>query len=500
MATFIRDFWLANPDYWIAIGDKRIHIDRIIYDRFRNHDYAKEDDLGKVIFLDQFVRHFSRIDPMPESEILKSRIEAINIVKSIKTEYLINVKENELIWHLMPWKHVGEWDPIFMTINSWLSSKRLTDFPILNKFFMDTYEKAYDSENVAKKVVLTDCHQAYDPSKICEVYPKDYDNEEWINQPAPKDVKPLLDALRPYKQPLAISLSGGVDSMLMTTLLKKMKAEVVAIHIIYGNRQESLDERNFLAAFCKKLGVPFYTYTVEWLKRGHVDRAFYERATRDLRFHAYKAIGRPVLLGHIQEDVVENIWTNLANGNHLDNLKKLAVNSMEEGVAIYRPWLKVKKSAIYKIAELFALPYLKNTTPLWSNRGKFREAFHNATVTQYGPGIDEKMLEVADRYQKQSELLDTLLYQPILNSWDPEKKRINVTFALTNKLDGHSWQRILKDLNHSRMGIGMPGLNACNDFALRLLKGLKNGQLVRLSKNFALKISMEDGQTWLQIS
>jgi tRNA(Ile)-lysidine synthase TilS/MesJ len=172
---------------------------------------------------------------------------------------------------------------------------------------------------------------------------------------------------------------------------------------------------------------------------------------------------------------------------------------MEEGVVIFRPWLKVKKSVIYKIAESLSLPYLKNTTPLWSNRGKFRETFHNATVTQYGPGIDDKMLEVADRYQKQSELLDTLLYQPILNSWDPEKKRINVTFALTNKLDGHSWQRILKDLTHSQMGIGMPGLNACNDFALRLLKGLKNGQLVRLSKNFALKFSMEDGQTWVQI-
>ena len=34
--------------------------------------------------------------------------------------------------------------------------------------------------------------------------------------------------------------------------------------------------------------------------------------------------------------------------------------------------------------------------------------------------------------------------------------------------------------------------------ALRLLKGLKNGQIVRFSKKFALKF-IEDGQTWLQV-
>lgn len=500
MSTTVRNFWLSNPEYWIALGEKRASIDRLIYDRFRMHDYTKEDDLGKIIYLDQFLRHFSRIDRIQESEILRSRYEAIQIVNNVKPDDLCKVSHKELIWYLMPWKHIGEWDILFRTLHSWLSSRSLTDFPALNRFFMDTYEKAYTGAAVASKVMHTALPLAYDAATICEVYPAEYAAEEWANQSLPEETLPLMDALRLVQgKSLAISLSGGVDSMLMTVMLAKMGVDVVAIHIMYGNRPASVDERNFLAGFCLKVGVPLYTYSIEWLTRGKVDRAFYERKTRDLRFHAYAAIGRPVLLGHIQEDVVENIWTNLANGNHLDDLAKIHVSSVEEGVVLYRPWLQVKKSLIYEVAGLLALPYLKNTTPSWSNRGKFRETFHAATVAQYGASVDEKMLEVAGRLESQSKLLDLLLFKPIKESWDEKNTCIDVTVAMGLSLDGHSWQRILKEVAHERLGVGMPGFKACSDFAFRVQRGVTNGQTIRLSKKLAFTFLLKDGKTWLKI-
>ena len=501
MSTIIRDFWLSNPQYWIAMGEKRAAIDKLIYDRFRFYDYMKEDDLGKIIYLDQFLRHFSRIEPISESDILASRKEAVRIVECISSDEWAKFSDAELVWYLMPWKHIGEWDRVFRTVHTWLGSRLLTDFSGLNRFYMDTYKKAYDGDAVAAKVMLTSCKSsAYDSARICEVYPAAYGGDRWAFIPVADDAKPLLDALRGVtSRPVAISLSGGVDSMLMTALLAKMKADVVAIHIVYGNRAESPDERNFLAAFCARLGVPLYTYSIEWLRRGHVDRAFYERMTRDLRFHAYKAIGRPVLLGHIQEDVVENIWTNLAHGNNLDNLAKIRLSCMEEGVVLYRPWLDVKKSLIYTTAARLALPYLKNTTPSWSNRGKFRETFHAATVAQYGAFVDEKMLEVAGRLEAQSKLLDLLLFQPIRNSWIEEGECIDVTTAMGIGVDGHSWQRILKEVAHEHLGVGMPGFKACSDFAFRVQRGVTNGQTIRLSKKLAFTFRLKDGKTWLQI-
>lgn len=499
MATTIRNFWLSNPEYWIAIGEHRSKIDLLIYDQFRKYDYSEEDNLGKVIYLDQFTRHFSRIEEISEEEMLRNRKSAIEIVKTVSMEDLQSISDKELIWFLMPWKHLCEWNKIFQVVHTWLSSRPITDFPYLNRFFMDTYKKAYTNDAIAKKIVVSSLPQAYDRS-ICEAHPEKYDSTDWQPLPIPEQAKPLLSALTTVcNEPITISLSGGVDSMLMARLLAKTNTDVIAVHIVYGNRTESIEEEKFVSTYCHKLGIPLYIYTIEWLKRSDVDRAFYERITRDIRFHVYKILNRPVLLGHIQEDVVENIWTNIAKGTNLDNLAKLQKICTEEGVRLYRPWLTIKKECIFAVADALATPYLKNTTPSWSNRGKFRETFHKATKEQYGTAIDEKMLEVADHYAKQSDLLDRLLFQPIQNSWDKDTKQINVTQAILMQLDGHSWQRILKDLAHKHIGTGMPSVSACDDFAKRIRKGMNHGQKIRLSKKFQIQVCIQDGNTLLKL-
>ena len=97
----------------------------------------------------------------------------------------------------------------------------------------------------------------------------------------------------------------------MLALLARAKAPVQAVHLVYGNRKQSEDEYNFLVQFCAKLGVPLWVYRIKWLKRGEVDRQFYEDMTRDLRFMTYRAVGQMigeqeprVLMGHITDDVV----------------------------------------------------------------------------------------------------------------------------------------------------------------------------------------------------
>jgi len=58
----------------------------------------------------------------------------------------------------------------------------------------------------------------------------------------------------------------------------------------------------------------------------------------------------------------------------------LSSNSIIEGVNIIRPFLNIDKNKILNIAHNYCIPYLKNTTPTWSNRGKFRNKFYNETI------------------------------------------------------------------------------------------------------------------------
>lgn len=499
MITVIRDFWLQNPDYWIATGTKQQAVDKLIYDRFHDYDFTTNDNLGQIIYLDQFMRHFSRIEPVSEEFIERCRNEA---VQRINNDDLEKVTDKELIWYLMPLKHLLKWDRIFQIIDTWLQNKDkpVTDFPTLNRFFMDSYKKAYTDETIAKNLVLSKGPAPYNAESICESHP---DIDSWANPPLIKEQekeKELLIPLTPLiKGPVAISLSGGVDSMLLTALLARAKADIVTIHIVYGNRQESIDERNFIATYCDKLNIPLYIYTIEWLKRTHVDRAFYESMTRNIRFSAYKALTRPVILGHIQEDLVENIWTNFAKGANLDNLAKFTPTTVEHTVTICRPWLQIKKQQIYELAAAFALPHLKNTTPSWSNRGKFRTDFYQATQAQYGVAVDTTLINVAKRLNNQAQILDKLLYQTINNSWDPVLRQINITQAVAIDLDADGWQRILTDLAHSKLHTTMPTFVACEDFCARISRGLKNGQKINLHKNFPVKITIIGDQVWLTV-
>jgi tRNA(Ile)-lysidine synthase len=498
MATTLQDFWLANPQHWFSKGEARAETDRIVYDRFRTYDWTKEQALGQVLYLDQCMRHFSRLEPMEESYIVECRWLAVRIVEAMSIDTLRACTDTELVWFLMPWKHLEMWDPLFVLVDTWLAGRSLAMFPALHRFFVDTYPKAYTAEAVAKQVVRSSGVHPYDPLRVCAAHPLAYDADDWAQGPIPDSARGLCEALQGIDN-VAVSLSGGVDSMLMSLLLCRMRRNVVAIHIVYGNRDESDEETHVLQTFCTRIGLPLYVYRIEWLKRNMVDRAFYERMTRDLRFHVYKAVGFSVLLGHIQDDVVENIWTNLAHGNHLDYLPKFRPRGVEDGVVILRPWLRVSKQDVYKVAEDMGLPYLQNTTPSWSNRGKFREQFHGALREQYGEAVDAKIVEVADRLAGQSSLLDQLLFAPIRDSWNKDTRRIRVTQAVALGLDGHSWQRILRDVAHLHLGVGMPSAQSCDDLAGRIRRGVTHGQTVRMSKHISVRVFREGTDVWFHI-
>lgn len=500
MDTTIGDYWLENKQYWIAIGPTRAIADREICDRFYNYDYSKSDNFSKVVFLDQFLRHFSRVMPgISEIDIKAARAEAAAITDSTD---LTNVSEEMLIWYLMPWKHLEMWDKLFTVISERTNGGGMGGMGgVLSRFFMDSYIKAYTDQRVAEKLVVIKGEtevkakvkaKIEDNMAICESYPVEYQCPNWTVTPYESQ---LTKELQIISEPVAVSLSGGVDSMVLTALLK----DRVAIHIVYGNRKESPLELEFIKEYTAKLGVTLYVYTIEWLKRDQVDRAFYERMTRSIRFSVYKAVGMPVVLGHIQDDVVENIWTNLAKGTNLDDLAKLRHVSSESKVKIYRPWLDVKKSLIYEAAGQLAIPHLKNTTPEWSNRGKFRTEFHEAVIKQYGLEVDQKIIEVARRFKKQSDLLDQLLVKPILDSWDDETGQINITGGI-DVLDEDGWLKIFTTICHHRLGLNKPSWAACHEFCKRTLRP---GMKINMSKDLQFKVitrslASGDQEIWLR--
>jgi len=508
-------FWKSHPEWWIAIGKRQAEADKTITEHFwpPPADLAQQDFLSQIIFHDQFMRHFSRVPStgVTEDAVQRSRMEAVGLLDE-HSSCLADLSETELYFALMPLKHAGMHMRVIRQIHAWLETRKetsLSSYTTLTRFYNDTYTKAY-TQDVVQSAIENPLHlpRDYNSSLICDVYPEAYASSAWtLTYPPSELLMPLMEMVEEGEgegegaPPLTISLSGGVDSMVMLAVAVCAGIPVQAVHIIYGNRDVATQEASFLAEFCDRLGVVLHVYRVEWIRRAQTERAFYESMTRWLRFAVYRCVAREgrVLLGHIQDDVVENIWTNFAHGTHLENLAKMKTEHVEEGVRICRPWLGITKDVIYAYAERAGIPYLKNTTPVWSNRGKFRTQFYPAVREQYGAGADKKVLEVASAFKSQADLIDKLLYLPIQESWNSEERTLDVTRAVEAELDGLGWSRILTHLCHSRLGIPKPSIHACADFAMRV--GRKAfGQLIPLTGRLSVVVRLgDDGKVSMQV-
>ena len=511
--SYIIDFWKCHRDYWITPPSKYQEVDKVICDKFWTYIWTDENLIGQIIYLDQFSRHFVRNGLLTEAEASKRRHIIVDIIKH-HLDVLKSMDDIEIIFALMPFKHLKQYDFIFEYLHEeWLQEERyqgkhICDFPNLHRFYMDTYKKAFTFEAVKADIIFSHTLSTYNAALICEYYPDEYLSYCWFQQTLNLDnhsVNKLIKRILPHSKTFTVSLSGGVDSMVMLLLLKKSGADVNAVHIVYGNRQESDHEYRFLANFCYKLGIPLFVYRIKWLRRSGIDRVFYEDMTRDLRFYTYKTMGdTSILLGHIRDDVVENIWTNIAHCHHVGNLKKMADQEVQHGVRLMRPLLQANKDDIYEVSKRLTIPYLKNTTPSWSNRGKFREHFHGAVIKQFGNGavikqfgngavikqfgngVDNKIIEFAEAVESQNKLLDLLLYQPIYNSF--KDNCVDITIGVKARLDASNWLKIFEYICHMKLSKAMPSIKCIRHFCTRLYSDL--GKELNLDMRGDLKIKI----------
>ena len=141
-----------------------------------------------------------------------------------------------------------------------------------------------------------------------------------------------------------VSLSGGVDSMVLAFILSRMGAgrwRVAGVHIDYGNRPESGAEADFVAAWCAEQGIVFRLKRIEELRRCIAGRDEYERESRRIRYDFYAACLAEfagcggVCVGHHAGDVQENVITNLLKGTSLLAVSGMAEVSTVNGIPVW---------------------------------------------------------------------------------------------------------------------------------------------------------------------
>lgn len=250
-----------------------------------------------------------------------------------------------------------------------------------------------------------------------------------------------------------VSLSGGVDSMVLISVLKYLKQEVIGIHINYNNRQESSEEEMFLLDWCKFNDIKLYVKKIKNTFRHVGNRSLYEKVTKDIRFNYYKEIIEAeecdhVLLGHHKDDIIENIFMNIFKGRFLTNLAVMNKQSKIDGVVIHRPLINLYKNDIFEFAHQNNVPYFKDSTPNWSIRGMYRKVVLPLLKKMFNNSVENNLLNIRNEASEWKELIDTVIIDPFMDSCNFFNKSVEVDISTYKNYPQSFWYNVLMQICH----------------------------------------------------
>lgn len=468
------DFWFANSQNWFANNpsfDKKIsdlYADLYVPGQLINFHYMCVDSfyslplktvISCIIVCDQLTRHMER-----EKLISILEVEEATRLACKFTDYMYDYN---LLWErtpeeqcfiLLPWRHSGDVDNMITSVKIIKYYQKSLQLPIYRRFIQASLRKItkYNTLEYLREPVVntTYNHELVNvlDKKRCfkSLHPVDFADKDEIIM---KTIENFIQKY--YFSKIIVSLSGGVDSMVLLYSLIQFRQEynldIRAIHINYNNRKTSDDESELCTYFCTLLQVPCYVRKVHEITRNEgvtkKDRTFYEEITKDIRFHCYEMLYGDVFLGHNKDDILENVLENIIRGQNFDNLQGMQETHYER-THIFRPFLGITKQQIYDFAETYKIPFVYDSTPDWSDRGKKRDTLI-PFLNNYDPRITTGLLELSGHVNNMSKIYESFV-----------KSKITLQVESLNLLNDTS-SSLLAIIDKSIIDFELKDWNAC---------------------------------------
>lgn len=417
--------WFEHPSWWFDATEQN---DAYITEKYEHLLKGSESSISvkvpleKVIIYDQLPRHVFRNQSAAHViEYFLQKAVDIALDTIVDEEYMNNLSCQQWCFMLLPLRHTKELPHIFTVMRMcWDKLRRVegTENKLAIKRFMRaTYARCpIDKYACAQAQSHGECKDIMKYNDILNVEPCMLDGG---GSGGCKLDKAAIEVAF-HNGKMILSLSGGVDSMvcsyLMSTLVRK--EQWVAVHINYCNRKTAYDEEGFITEWCAILDIPLYVRRITEIQRDpcmkNDMRDLYETYTRNVRYTTYKSVARDVwggdvdyavVMGHNKDDCLENILTNIAHGDHYDNLKGMSKSAVQDGITFFRPLLEIPKDVIKAYARRYDIPHLPNSTPIWSQRGKIRAKI-TPVMDAWDPRFIPAMFKLSERVSELQKIFD----------------------------------------------------------------------------------------------
>ena len=482
------DEWFANTKYWFCKTELQKTYDKYLSDKYFHYiedltspksvDFQnKKMCIGAIIAYDQIPRHhnrISKIDCDAYSQIAKEISTNLILYLNQDTNRIQSMRANEWCFVFLPFRHVrdlrkmnGIIDFIIFKYNTCEDSSEKNIFKrFLQNAINDVYKlnttQMLKTQNDKKQIVVDNSNSLWNsykdilhhcPPSTCITCSMNYGEDSEIIKTFYSEMKKINKNTH-----IIVSISGGVDSCVCLHLLKQFLPDnkITAVHINYNNRSVCKSEVSFIRKYCSLMGVDFYHRDVTELAREscHLNgmRDIYENSTRNIRYDTYRQVAEMfpeydymVMLGHNLDDCFENIIANISTKKHYNNLCGTSILSNVGGICFWRPLLNIRKSDIVKYAINMNIPYLKDSTPKWSMRGKIRDNVL-PKMEEINTNIVKSFFALKDYMSRMEHIVDSNIIPSIMKKFSKTNEGIIGEFSIEDLVcDFNIWSKLFRD-------------------------------------------------------
>ncbi|MBA43004.1 MAG: tRNA lysidine(34) synthetase TilS [Magnetococcales bacterium] len=420
------------------------------YNIISKYKETLDSKLALIIICDQFSRNIYRDESQKENIKILDEL-ALEVAYEWGEEMNIsNVKLEHLVFGLLPYRHTKNYTYCRYVIEylEWYSlNYEIQDKDLWNRFYKASFDLKYYFDQYLD--VLEPKCSFENWNKVSDIKIK--------NHMIYNSLKEFLEKYN-TKESLCVSLSGGVDSMVILHCLSVLnhsnKFNIIAIHINYKNRIESDIEADFLKLYCKQLNVQYELKVIEDIRREITPRDEYEILSRKIRFDFYNEMKQKynfdgIFVGHHKDDLSENVFCNVMKGRSLLDLSVMHPVTNIFDINIWRGLLDHSKDVIYDYSINFGIPYFKDTTPDWSVRGRLRRVLFPLTKDIFGAGFMANLYKIGEQSDMFGELIREKFINPIIKTVKNGKYGVSFNYESIKDLPLAFWEYILISILHS---------------------------------------------------
>jgi tRNA(Ile)-lysidine synthase len=210
-------------------------------------------------------------------------------------------------------------------------------------------------------------------------------------------------------EPLMVMISGGGDSVALLDIALRLGADVSALHVNYGLREDAALDQALVERLCEMLGVPLRVERVELgadAAAGPASGNLQERA-RDARYALAEGLARgDYAAAHTASDQAETVLYRLAVSPGSRALHGMAPRRGR----LVRPLLEVTREEVREYLRARGLEWREdasNADPRFA-RARVRHEVLDA-LRELSPAAERTIAETARQLRDEAEVLDALV-------------------------------------------------------------------------------------------